>query len=245
WGQQFGRLSNAWGIGLPAHLWGKPEAAIPLSRLGDVPWSLTQAPLPRSDPHRNQHGAHPGHAHEGVPSTAAARSIGLDEAMRIFARTGLPAGTPTSLPMGPRGVYTAMSFPDDVRATRVVHLDRYSGEVLADVGYADFGFAGRLTEWGISLHTGRQFGIANQLVMLAACLAVLALAASATVMWWKRRPRGRLGAPPGRLDEKAARGAVAVAAFLGLLYPLLGASMLVALLIDALVPRRWHERFGL
>ena len=40
-------------------------------------------------------------------------------------------------------------------------------------------------------------------------------------------------------------GAVAVAAVLGLLYPLLGASMLVALLVDTLLPGRWRQRFGL
>ena len=64
-------------------------------------------------------------------------SIGLNEALRIFTRLGLPTGTPVSLPVGPRGVYTAMLLPDDVTAERVVHLDRYSGAVLADVGYPD------------------------------------------------------------------------------------------------------------
>ena len=64
-------------------------------------------------------------------------------------------------------------------------------------------------------------------------------------MWWKRRPRGRLAAPPRREGDRAAAGAVAVAAVLGLLYPLLGASMLAALLLDAVVPMRWRKRFGL
>jgi len=38
---------------------------------------------------------------------------------------------------------------------------------------------------------------------------------------------------------------MAVAVLLGLLYPLLGASMLAALLLDALVPASWHRRYGL
>ena len=117
--------------------------------------------------------------------------------------------------------------------------------MLADVGYRDYGVAGRVIEWGVNMHTGRQFGWVNQLVMLAGCLAILVLAVSAAVMWWKRRPQGRLAAPPRRAGDRAAAGAIAVAAVLGLIYPLLGASMLVALLVDALVPRRWHERFGL
>jgi len=117
--------------------------------------------------------------------------------------------------------------------------------VLADVGYRDYGAAGRAIEWGINIHTGLQFGWVNQLVMLAACLSIIVLAISSAVMWWKRRPRGRLAAPPKRAGDRAAAGAIAVAAILGLIYPLLGASMLVALLVDSLVPQKWHARFGL
>ncbi|WP_411886742.1 PepSY-associated TM helix domain-containing protein [Polaromonas sp. YR568] len=247
WGQQFGRITNEWGIGLPQYLWGKPQSLPPMANLGSVPWTLSQAQLPRSTLHA-EHAEHAGHDAGAPPAPAtggASSSIGLNEALLTFARLGLPAGTPVSLPAGPRGAYTAMLFPDDVRAQRVVHLDRYSGAVLADVGYANYGIAGRLVEWGINIHTGVQFGWVNQLVMLAGCLAIIALAMSSAVMWWKRRPRGRLAAPPRRAGDRAAIGAVAVAVLLGLLYPLLGASMLVALLVDAAVPRRWHERFGL
>lgn len=243
WGQQFGRLTNEWGIGLPRHLFGPPPAsALPLSSLGDVPWTLTDAVLPES-------AAPAGHAGHDSPGMAdggvTAASIGLNEALRRFERLGLPKGVPVSLPAGPRGVYTARWFPDDVRAQRVVHLDRYAGTVLADVGYADYGIAGRLVEWGVQLHTGRQFGQANRLVMLAGCLSIVLLAVSSVVMWWKRRPRGRLAAPPRRAGDRAAGSAVAAATLLGVLYPLLGASMLVALLVDACLPMRWRERFGL
>lgn len=138
-----------------------------------------------------------------------------------------------------------MLFPNDVRGQRVVHLNRYSGDVLSDVGYRNYGAAGRAIEWGINIHTGLQFGWVNQLLTLAACLSSIALAFSAAVMWWKRRSKDRLAAPARRSGDRAALGAVAAAAVLGFVFPLLGASMLVALLIDALVPQRWHERFAL
>jgi uncharacterized iron-regulated membrane protein len=256
WGKQFGRLTNDWGVGLPKHLWGKPASTPPLSSLGDTPWTLTQAPLPESDSHAGHDtgGASDGHAAlaetgHGRPavlgSGQAAGTFGLNQALRRFEARGLPPGTPVSLPIGPKGVYTAMSMPDDVMQQRVVHLDRYTGQVLADVGYRDYGVAGRAVEWGIQLHTGRQFGWLNQLVMLAGCLSIVGLAVSAVVMWWKRRPHGRVAAPPRRAGDRAAIGAIIVAAALGTLYPLLGASMIAALVLDAMVPRRWHERFGL
>jgi uncharacterized iron-regulated membrane protein len=246
WGKHVGRLTAQWGIGLPQHLFGPgPQSLPPVASFGHVPWTLTQSPVPQSPVPQSP--AHTGHAAvtpAGSNLEIPAQPIGLDEALRRFTSLGLPEGTPVSLPAGPTGVYTAMLFPDDVRAQRVVHLDQYSGSVLADVGYPDYGVAGRVIEWGVNLHTGRQFGWVNQFVMLAGCLAILVLAVSAAVMWWKRRPKASLAAPPRRAGDRAAAGAIAIAALLGLIYPLLGASMLVALLVDALVPRRWHERFG-
>ena len=47
---------------------------------------------------------------------------------------------------------------------RVIHLDQYSGAVLYDAGLADLGPLGRLAEWGVSVHMGQEFGLANQLV---------------------------------------------------------------------------------
>jgi uncharacterized iron-regulated membrane protein len=256
WGEQYGRLTKTWGVGTPPYVWGgTPSSTLPLAGLPDVPWSSSQAALPKSGGHEahgqqeghNGHEAphHPGRIEIPHPSADAAKSLGLDQALQIFARMGLAAGTPVRLPSGPEGVYSAMRFPDDVRDLRVVHLDRYSGAVLADIGLKDYGASGRATEWGISLHTGRQFGLWNQLLMLTGCLAIVVLAVSSVVMWWKRRPRGRLAAPPRRAGDRAAVGAVAVAAVLGLLYPLLGASMLVALLVDTLMPGHWRQRFGL
>ena len=242
WGKQFGSLTNAWGIGLPKYVFGPgPGSTPPMASLGTVPWTLTQAPMPQSA----SHAEHAAKTSSAAELQSAVPSIGLNEALRIFARMGVPTDARVSLPAGPRGVFSAMEFSDDVRAQRVVHLDRYSGAVLADVGYKDYGVAGRAVEWGVSLHTGRQFGWVNQLVMLAGCLAIVLLAFSAIVMWWKRRPRGRLAAPPRREGDRAAVGAVGVAILLGLFYPLLGASMLIAMLIDFLIPKRWHERFGL
>lgn len=243
WGQQFGHLTQALGVGLPPHLFGPGPASTPLEPVAGhaTPWLLSQAPSPRSAT------AHAGHVVAPVSPAdePVSRSIGLNQAARVFAEMKLPAGTPVGLPRGPQGTYAAMSFPDDVRGQRVVHLDRYSGRVLSDVGYRDYGAAGRVIEWGIQIHTGQQFGWVNQLVMAAACVAIVGLAVSAVVMWWRRRPVGRLAAPPRRQGDRAAWSAIAVAVALGLVYPLLGASMVVALLVDALVPRQWHERYGL
>ncbi|MDM0046574.1 PepSY domain-containing protein [Variovorax dokdonensis] len=253
WGQQFGAITGKLGIGLPQYLFGPGPAssAPPSAGAAPLPWLIAQAPVPQSALPDAGHAGHAGHGAHSAPEAtdpsgeSERASIGLDKALQIFKGMGLPSGTPVMLPAGPRGTYSAVLFPDDVRSQRVVHLDRYSGAVLSDVGYANYGVAGRTIEWGINIHTGQQFGWINQLVMLAACLSIITLALTAVTMWWKRRPRGRLAAPAKREGDRAAAGALAVAALLGIAYPLLGASMLVALIVDVVIPKHWHERFGL
>jgi uncharacterized iron-regulated membrane protein len=59
---------------------------------------------------------------------------------------------------------------------------------------------------------------------------VFLLSASGLVMWWQRRPKGKLGAPlaVAPLPRAVIWGTLALAVFL----PLLGASLMVLLLFD-------------
>ncbi|WP_394789949.1 PepSY-associated TM helix domain-containing protein [Rhodoferax sp.] len=226
WGQQFGHITNAAGVGLPEYLWDKvPQSDVTLAQRGEVAWTLRDSAVPTSE--------------------AAGHPIGLNAAVAAFDKLAMRPGYSIALPADASGVYTASLFPADATQERVIHLDQYRGKTLVDVGYADYGFAGKATEWGISVHTGQQFGLLNQLVMLAGCLAILALAVSSFVMWWKRRPDRKLGAPVRKDGHRLARTTVAIAIVLGLLYPLVGASMLVALALDTLLPRLWRGRYGL
>jgi uncharacterized iron-regulated membrane protein len=254
WGHQF----NAWitdhGMGVPAAAWNEVPKSVsttapttlrqtagstavghehhhtegaPMSEAGEVPWIFRET----SRPHSAQ--------------VSSGRMIGLDKAVRRLAGMGLVRGYQLSLPADPTGVYTAIYLPDKAAGQRVVHLDAYSGQPLADVGYAQYGKVSKVTEWGVSVHMGREFGRANQLLMLAGCLALILLAVSSAVMWWKRRPRGTLAAPPAKQADRIARGVVVIAVALGVFFPLLGASMLLALLIDLAMPRLWRERWAL
>ena len=81
---------------------------------------------------------------------------------------------------------------------------------------------------------GNFFGRANQLLMLVPCVAIWLLAVSGIAMWWRRRPRGRLGAPPAMSGARVG-GLLAVLVVAGLLLPLFGASLLVLALVDRLV----------
>ena len=45
---------------------------------------------------------------------------------------------------------------------------------------------------GVVLHEGKLFGLGNQLLMLAVCLAILLSSASGLWIWWKRKPADAL-----------------------------------------------------
>jgi len=53
-------------------------------------------------------------------------------------------------------------------------------------------------------------------------------------MWWKRRPQGKLGLPAAPDDPRIARALLGVMIPVGLVFPLVGLSMIVALAVELL-----------
>ncbi|QDL90564.1 PepSY domain-containing protein [Paroceanicella profunda] len=214
WGAKVNALANGTNSGYPAGVRVQvPMSDVPLTSVTPTTWSLEQARIPLSG------------ATGGAP-------IGIDRAARIVEARGIAPGYTLAMPSGPRGVWSASVYPDDLSRQQVIHLDQYSGTPLIDMTYADYGPLGRGLEWGINVHMGQQYGLANQLVLLAACLAILGLTVTAAVMWWKRRPAGRLGIPPCRADGRALAGLFALLMIGGVIFPLTGAVLLVLMLLD-------------
>jgi uncharacterized iron-regulated membrane protein len=158
--------------------------------------------------------------------------IGLDRAVAQLDRIGFPRPFSVQLPEGPDGAYAAVYTSNKAEDTRTVYLDQYSGIVLAEVGYADYGPVAKAIEWGIAVHEGRQYGSLNRFVMLGGCVAILLLATTAPVMWWKRRPKGDLAAPPAPPERHVRVGVLGIVLVVGVVFPMVGASLLLALTID-------------
>ena len=161
-----------------------------------------------------------------------AQPIGIDAAVAVLNGLGLHRGYAVNLPAGPEGVFSGSVYPDDLSRQRVVHLDQYSGQPLVDISYGDYGPLGQALEWGINTHMGQTFGTANQIVLLLACLATVLLSVSAAVMWWKRRPSGRLGVPPMPSDRRVFLGLFLFLGIGGLVFPLTGISLVAMILLD-------------
>lgn len=204
------------GAGYPLYLWdAAPESSVPLGAVTDAGWTLEGSPVPSSAP-----AAHP--------------AIPVEQALQVIRATGIAPGFTLALPKGATGVYTASIFPDDITRQRAVHVDQYSGRVLADVGFADYGAGAKAIEWGINVHVGQEFGPENQMLMLLACLAIIGMSLTAFTMWWKRRPARAFGVPPVPSNRVMA-GATLIIFLLSILFPLTAASLLAVALIEIVV----------
>ena len=241
WGKHVNQFLSDQGWGVPNSMWRSvPHSTLPAEALGDLPWNLQQQPIPASAL-SNEHDEHRMHQddalhHDSIEinhSQPATKPI--DEVVKIIHSLGMPKGYRLMLPRGKEGVYSAIHSSPQLAAQRVIHIDQYAGKVLVDVTPAQFGALGYAVEWGVSVHQGGEFGGMNLLIMLLGCLATMLLCVSGVVMWWSRRPQGQLAAPPRPRDAHLALGVVGISVTLGVVFPLLGASMLIACLVDYLL----------
>ncbi|MCA3718056.1 MAG: PepSY domain-containing protein [Brevundimonas sp.] len=170
--------------------------------------------------------------HAGM--TAAPAPIDLDRILASAEDAAMPRPFLVTLPASPDRAVTVAYQNARSEDARVIYFDR-TGDVLRDITAADFGTGARAFEWGIAVHQGTQYGQINRWIMLGACVAVWVLAISALIMWWKRRPKGRLGAPVAPPGPRAKVAVLAIVLPLAVLYPLTGLSLVVAVVLDRIV----------
>lgn len=245
WGTRFTQVADKLGAGYPPGTWdGATSTTVgELLPNGKSPWAMGNLPVAASGrPAGHQHGG--AALSEGELSCDPRGGAPLDAIVARAQQMGFPPGFSITTPEDETGSYTIGLFPDadpqpnrSAADERVAYIDQYTAEPLGDYRYAQFGPLGKATDFGISLHEGREWGLASQLLALAGALAILTSAATAVVMWRKRRPKG-LGAPRKEPDRRLGIGVVVITAALGVLFPLLGLTLLAVLAFDALVARR-------
>ena len=114
---------------------------------------------------------------------------------------------------------------------RTVRYDAISGTAIDRQSFADKHVIDRIINYGIAWHEGQLFGLPNQLIGLATAIALIAVSLLGAWMWWKRRPRGQLAAPP-RVEHRAGWGLRALVIALAILLPLFALSLVAVLILD-------------
>lgn len=213
WSGYWGANANAWvnshGLGYPAQLWDDVPKSQKVSQdiLPKVGWTVEKAP------------------------------VSLDAAVQTAKAAGIRPGFDISIPSDATGVYSAAIYPDDVAGQHTIHIDQYSRRPAVDLSYSQYPILGKTIEWGISVHQGQEYGRFNQFIMLATCLAIILSCVTGLVMWWKRRPSGRLGVPPMPPKRSVYVGLWVIAAVFAVAFPLTGLAIVVMVAFDQLVVR--------
>lgn len=264
WGKQFKALATRAKLGAPAGAWGglhlhsgvpghakaadETDASAKAVKAGEaassdmdsmpgmtmddmplprVPWAVGAVRVPHSPNARS--------------SSEHSHSLSLAQVVARMRADGLVDGYDVALPASREGVYTVSYFPDDPTLERTVYIDPYSGTVLKDIRYRDYGAVGKAISYGTSLHMGRYFGLANQIVCTVLSLGIALLAVTGCVMWWMRRPRGTLGAPARERAAAPMRGWTGALVALGIVFPLMGTTLIAVWLVDRMVFGRGAE----
>lgn len=235
WG---GKIVQAWST-FPAEKWDnvplsdETHAAMNHGAVSDQPWALEQTKLPASG------------SDAGIQGTAPGAPVDIDSVAALAASIGFNARYRIAYPRSEAGVWTinqdTMSADaEDPFSDRTVHVDQYTGKVLANVAFADYSAAGKAMAVGIPFHMGLM-GLWNLVLNTFVCLSVIFLSLSGVVMWWLRRPKGaalRVFAPKTPDDLPHWRGAMILMLAVSLAFPLVGITLLGVLALDYLVVKR-------
>ncbi|MCK6257813.1 PepSY domain-containing protein [Fictibacillus sp. KIGAM418] len=222
WGNNVNKLATSTQSGYPTGLWDSvPESTAPTKNVSiKVPWSAENMSLPKSRTGR------------GIQQLTVDQVIGLANKQKVH------SGYSINLPHGKKGVYTVSVFPPLPKDQATLHIDQYSGKVLADLRYKDYGWMAKIIEVGIALHEGHYFGLPNQILGAAVCLGLIGVSVSGLLMWWKRKPQGKLGAPSVSNSFNLMKGVALIIVAFGLFFPLVGVSLLIVLFLDWFVIKK-------
>ncbi|UOE95021.1 PepSY domain-containing protein [Alkalihalobacillus sp. LMS39] len=231
-GEQINKVATATNTGYPPFALSfreKPESVVKTKDVADdVPWATENLAVP-------------------VSTSGTYVSLSLEDVNYIAKTQNVQKPYTISLPQGETGVYTIATSHSRPGDNATLHVDQYSGAVITDVRFQDYGIMAKAITLGIALHEGRLFGLPNQILGLITCIGLVGLIVSSFVMWRNRKPSGKLGAPPKPKSKKQSRVVLVIMIGFGLLMPLVGISIIVVLILDRFLfskinrLREWYE----
>ena len=202
---------------------------------GPIEWTIGgRNPALADDPMLGDHAEH-----RGMTMKHAAPKPG--ELARVIAAVRpLHIAGPVLIapPIAGKAGWTATSDADDRPLRSEAVIDGATGEVLATKRFDQRHWIDRAVGYGIAIHEGAFFGLANQLLGTLTAMLLATLSVSGVVMWWRRRPKGLLGAPIPLGRPRFGGVLIAAIVALGLYLPMFGATLIAVLLVDRFVLRR-------
>lgn len=204
--------------------------------------------------HANHTGGTSATGHGAHSATDATSYAGLDTVLGTARREGLSGPVELTAPTPEAPAYVVQQidkqWPQHLDS---IAVDPANGEVTDRLDFADYPLLAKLTRWGIDIHMGVLFGLANQVVLAVLMAALVLLILWGYRMWWQRRPdpANRTGFALGRPYPRGAwrkapmpvvLALLAGAAVVGWFLPLFGIPLAAFLVVDAAVGRYAYSR---
>ncbi|MFD6972517.1 PepSY-associated TM helix domain-containing protein [Streptomyces sp. NPDC059949] len=214
-------------------------------RLGGATPSVSAALKPGgADAGADEHAGHTMPDGEEMAPAPAGTDIGLDKAVAAARVAGVTEELRVTLPGKGKGYVIKEQDKQVPVHLDAVAIDPADGRVIDELRFAEHPLLAKMTRFGIDLHMGKTFGIANQIALAALAVAVMFLVFWGYRMWWLRRPTKDRRLSVGRAQPRGAWRKLpvtmilplaAVTVVVGWFVPLLGISLVVFLVVDVLL----------
>ena len=214
----------------------------PKSEENEIPWAMKKKQAPDSSG-----GGH--HGGMAMPMTHSPGQLSLDKVVADAQKEGLKRPYAIVYPTSADGSFTlsrasnsgVTGFDVSPYKETTMYMDQYTGKKLGQVNYQDYGILAKWLTWGIPLHEGHLFGIANKIINLLVCIAFLGGIIFGFISWFKRLGRMKTPQPlPRRIKRPMSIGLIITLVILGILMPLFGFSLIIVFIIEALL--YWKDR---
>ncbi|OZD85543.1 peptidase [Rhodococcus sp. 05-339-2] len=200
-----------------------------------------------SDAATPDHSGHGGHSMDMAADASTTNSnVGrIDSVLDIAKANGIDGAVEASIPASDDAAFVvAETRRPWLMSNNSISIDGSTGTVVDTLYFSDWPLAAKLAAWGIQLHMGTLFGVANQLALLALAVALASVIVRGYMMWWKRRPTKATGLTAGRPPLRGGLRRISpisvavlavVAVAVGWFVPLLGLSLVAFLAVDVVL----------
>lgn len=219
---------------------GQGELAInpPKSDVNELPWATRKNKQPSSD----SGGAHAHHGGMAMPQTKLDHQLSIDKIIDNAEHAGIKKPFSVVYPTDVKGAFVVSNSSNtgvtglDVSPydEKTLYFDQYSGKNLGEIKYQQYGIIAKWFTWGIPLHEGHLFGIANKIINTLVCLLLLGAIAFGFTSWIKRT-KGSSVKVPRRIKKTMSISLVVFLIILGVLMPLFGMSLIIIFIIELLL----------
>lgn len=136
----------------------------------------------------------------------------------------------------PYGLFVHDTTQESPSMIASISVDAYSGVEIDREGWDQRTAIQKVDVARYAIHVGAILGLPGRIAACAASVILAALCITGPWLWWKRRPRGKLGVPPA---ARAPWPLYLVAVALGWLLPTVGYTLLAIVVIEGV---RWLAR---